>query len=37
MELSNLISAEWWIVTFGLIGILAIIFALLSLTTLKLR
>lgn len=27
MELSNLISAEWWIVTFGLIGILAIIFA----------
>ncbi|GLW09940.1 membrane protein [Microtetraspora sp. NBRC 13810] len=27
MNFSNLLSAEWWIVTFGLIGILAIIFA----------
>ncbi|PZG22167.1 hypothetical protein C1I98_36795 [Spongiactinospora gelatinilytica] len=27
MNLTNLLDAEWWIVTFGLIGILAIIFA----------
>ncbi len=27
MDLTNLLSAEWWIVTFGLIGILVIIFA----------
>jgi membrane-associated protein len=27
MDLTNLLSAEWWIVTFGLIGILAIVFA----------
>ncbi|GAA5058126.1 membrane-associated protein [Thermocatellispora tengchongensis] len=27
MDLSDLLSAEWWILTFGLIGILAIIFA----------
>ncbi|MFC4533920.1 DedA family protein [Sphaerisporangium dianthi] len=27
MDLTNLLDAQWWIVTFGLIGILAIIFA----------
>ncbi|MFB9248605.1 DedA family protein [Sphaerisporangium melleum] len=27
MDLANLLDAQWWIVTFGLIGILAIIFA----------
>ncbi|MCG5217594.1 VTT domain-containing protein [Streptosporangium soli] len=27
MDVSNLLDAQWWIVTFGLIGILAIIFA----------